>query len=67
MIPGLNILAKYLYHGIIIMKFEFEHIEKELAMEAWIMYAFKIYDKILEEDLDFGRWLKADLRLFEMN
>ena len=49
------------------MEPEFIHIEKELAIEAWIMYAFKIYDMLLQEDLEFDRWLKADLDWFERN
>ena len=49
------------------MESEFVHIEKELAIEAWIMYAFKIYDMLLQEDLDLDGWLKADLEMFEMN
>ncbi|MFC2080818.1 hypothetical protein ACFLR8_01245 [Bacteroidota bacterium] len=49
------------------MEPDFVHIEKDLAMEAWIMYAFKIYDKLLEEDLEFDGWLKTNLKLFELN
>jgi len=49
------------------MEAEFLHIEKELAIEAWIMYAFKIYDMLLEEDFDLGGWMKADLKWFELN
>ncbi len=49
------------------MESDFVHIEKELAIEAWIMYAFKIYDMLLQEDLDLDGWLKADLEMFEMN
>ena len=50
-----------------IMEAEFTHIEKELALEAWILYAFKIYDMLLEEDLEYGGWLKADLMWFNRN
>ena len=46
---------------------EFLHIEKELAIEAWMMYAFRIYDMLLEEDLEFRGWLKADPGWFECN
>jgi hypothetical protein len=49
------------------MEADFLHIEKELAIEAWIMYAFRIYDMLLEEDLVFDRWMRADLRWFEKN
>ena len=49
------------------MEAEFLHIEKNLAIEAWIMYAFKIYDMLLEEDMKFDGWMKADLNWFERN
>ena len=61
----MNILAKYLLLLTVIMESEFVHIEKELAIEAWIMYAFKIYDMLLEEDFEFDGWLKADLVWFD--
>ena len=49
------------------MEPDFIHIEKDLALEAWIMYAFKIYDMLLQEDIKFDGWLKADLDGFERN
>ena len=49
------------------MEHEFTHIEKDLAIAAWIMYAFKIYDMLLQEDFEFNGWLKADLNSFEQN
>jgi hypothetical protein len=49
------------------MEPKFIHIEKELAIEAWIMYAFKIYDMLLQEDLEFEGWLKADVEWFQRN
>ncbi len=49
------------------MEPDFAHIEKDLALGAWIMYAFKIYDMLLEEDFDFDGWMKADIRWFEPN
>ena len=49
------------------MEPEFIHIEKELAIEAWIMYSFKIYDMLLQEDFEFDGWLKVDLNWFERN
>ena len=49
------------------MEPEFIHIEKDLAIEAWLMYTFKIYDMLLQEDFEFDRWLKADLNCFELN
>ena len=65
--PGLNNLAEFLLVLMMIMEAEFTHIEKELALEAWILYAFKIYDMLLEEDLEYGGWLKADLMWFNRN
>ena len=50
-----------------IMEADFLHIEKELAIEAWIMYAFKIYDMLLEEDFESGGWMRADLKWFNLN
>ena len=49
------------------MEADFLHIEKELAIEAWIMYAFRIYDILLEENLEFNGWMRADLKWFELN
>ena len=49
------------------MEPEFVHIEKELAIDAWINYSFKIYDMLLQEDLEFDEWLKADMNWFELN
>ena len=49
------------------MEPDFIHIEKDLALEAWIMYAFKIYDILLQEDFEFDGWLKGDLNQFEQN
>jgi hypothetical protein len=49
------------------MEPEFIHIEKDLAIEAWILYAFKIYDMLLQEDMEFNGWLRADPGSFEMN
>ncbi len=45
----------------------FTYIEKDLAFEAWIMYTFKIYDMLLQEDLEINGWLKADPAWFELN
>lgn len=73
-IPFPNILAAYLLIMVdmkkkraLIMEPDFAHIEKDLALGAWIMYAFKIYDMLLEEDFDFDGWMKADIRWFEPN
>ncbi len=49
------------------MEAEFLHIEKELAIEAWIMYAFRIYDMLLQEDFEFDGWLRASPRWVELN
>lgn len=49
------------------MEADFAHIEKDLAIEAWIMYAFKIYDMLLQEDFEFDGWLKADSGWFVSN
>ena len=49
------------------MESEFIHIEKELALEAWIMYAFKIYDMLLQEELKMNGWMKPDLDSFPLN
>ncbi len=39
---------------------EFEHVEEQLALEAWMIQAFKLEDKILEEDLKLEEWMLAD-------
>lgn len=39
---------------------EFEHVEEQLALEAWMMQVFKLEDRILEEDLDLEEWMIAD-------
>ena len=49
------------------MEPEFIHVEKDLAIEAWIMYAFKIYDILLEEDFEFKGWIRANLTQVEHN
>jgi len=57
--------------NLLVLKEEMEpgfiHIEKELAIEAWIMYSFKIYDMLLLEEIEFDGWLKPDLNWFEKN
>ena len=49
------------------MDFEFVHVEKELALEAWMTQTFKLEDKILEEDLEIEYWILADTEWFEMD
>ena len=62
-----NIVAEYLLYNHTNMEPDFLHIEKELAIEAWIMYAFKIYDMLLQEDFEFDGWLKADENWYQPN
>ena len=49
------------------MEPDFVHIEKDLAIDAWIKYSFKIYDMLLQEDLEFDGWMKADLTRIQPN
>lgn len=53
--------------NISVMEFEFEHAEKELALEAWMTQTFKLEDRMLEEDLVFDEWMLVDTDWFEMN
>ena len=41
--------------------------EKELALEAWMQQTFRLDDKLLEEDMDFGNWLVPEIQWFELN
>lgn len=49
------------------MEADFAHIEKDLAIEAWIMYSFRIYDMLLQEDFKFDGWLKSKNEWFAAN
>lgn len=49
------------------MKNEYVSAEKELALEAWMNQTFRLDDKLLEEGLDLGEWLVAEIRWFELN
>ena len=47
------------------MKFNFIPIEGKLAMEAWMMQLFRLEDKVLEEEFEFGDWMFGnDLWIF---
>ncbi len=49
------------------MEKEFVPIEKELALEAWMLQTFKLDDKLLEEDLELEDWMVANIQWFELN
>jgi len=49
------------------MENKFESIEEKLALEAWMIQAFKLEDKILEEDLDLEDWMLGDVTWFTPN
>lgn len=51
----------------IIMEQDFVRIEKELALEAWMLQTFRLEDKILEEDLVIEGWLNPNIAWFELN
>lgn len=49
------------------MKLVYVPAEKELALEAWMAQTFRLYDKLLEEDLDFSEWMLPEIMWFELN
>ena len=49
------------------MENKFESIDERLALEAWMMQAFKLEDKILEEDLELEDWMLGDTSWFPPN
>ncbi len=49
------------------MEQDFVRIEKELALEAWMLQTFRLEDKILEEDLVIEGWLNPNIAWFELN
>ncbi len=49
------------------MENKFESIEEKLALEAWMMQAFKLEDKILEEELELEEWMLWDPSWFTPN
>jgi len=49
------------------MEFNFEHIEDDLALEAWMMQTFWLEDKILEEELELENWMLGDPEWFTQN
>ena len=49
------------------MEDKFESIEERLALEVWMMQAFKLEDKILEEDLELEDWMLGDISWFPSN
>ena len=53
--------------NLFIMEKYFIPVEKELALEAWMLQTFKLDDKLLQEDLLLDGWLKADIKWFELN
>ena len=46
---------------------KFESIDERLALEVWMMQAFKLEDKILEEDLELEDWMLGDTSWFPPN
>jgi hypothetical protein len=50
-----------------VMESKFTHIEKDLAIEAWFMYGFKIYDMLLQEDFESDGWLKPVIAWYQQN
>lgn len=49
------------------MEDKFEPIEEKLALEAWMMQAFRLEDKILEEELEPGGWMYWNAAWFSPN
>ena len=46
---------------------DFIPIEKELALEAWMLQTFKLDDKLLGKDFVIFGWLQAEIQWFELN
>jgi hypothetical protein len=49
------------------MEKDFIPVEKELALEAWMLQTFRLDDKLLQEDMIFDQWLVAEIQWFELN
>jgi hypothetical protein len=49
------------------MENNFEYIEEKLAFEAWMMQAFKLEDRIMEEDFELEDWMFWDISWFTPN
>lgn len=39
------------------MEYNFIRVEGKLALDAWMMQAFRLEDKVLEEEFEFEDWM----------
>ena len=49
------------------MEKDFIPVEKELALEVWMLQTFRLDDKLLQEDLVVEKWMAAEILWFELN